>query len=60
MHINIKDTLKVTIRIFFIIVTDANYDDLINIKYVFDKQRKFSFPVFSIEWVNLLNSSITI
>ncbi|MBE9603156.1 hypothetical protein [Pedobacter sp. MC2016-24] len=58
MDINIKNTFKVTGRNFFVIITDADYNDLINIKYVFDMQRKFSFPVYSVEWVNLLNSSM--
>ena len=58
MNINIKNTFKITSRQLFVIVTDADYNDLISIKYVFDQQRKISFPVFSIELVNLSNLSM--
>jgi len=58
MDINIKKIFKVTSRHLFVIVTDADYNDLISIKYIFDRQRKISFLVFSLEWVTLSNSSM--
>jgi hypothetical protein len=58
MNINIKDTFRITSRNLFVIVTDADYTNLIGVKYVFDKQRKTSFPIFSIEWVNQSNLSM--
>ena len=58
MNINIKDTFRITSRHLFVIVTDADYNNLIGVKYVFDQQRKTSFPIFSIEWVNRSNLSM--
>lgn len=58
MIILVKDTFKITSRKLLVIVTNANFNKLLGMKYVLDKDRKNSFPIFSIEWVTLPNSSV--
>lgn len=58
MNIPVDNTFKVASRKLFVIVTNANYNDLLGMKYILDKDRKKSFPIFSIEWITLSNFSM--
>ena len=56
MEVNIKQTFKLNSKNLFVIVVDADYNDLINKKRVFDKERNVSRLIHSIEFVNLFNT----
>jgi len=59
MNISIKETFKITSRKLFVIVTDANYNELNGITMIYNKERTKSFPVVSVEWIDKTNESLT-